>query len=601
MTRVLMFGFGPLPHEGLRMSGPGLRTWHLLSVLRSAGHDVVLIADRIYGSYPDGLPDVVTHQEDGWTYHSISDVRWHNPSSLRPLVKAAKANCIVGVTTTATAIACELAGDLPLWGDLYGSIMAEAQLKALVYGDDSHLSHFWAFERKAIERADIFSAVSERQQWTIIGELGIWGRLNQWTSGYDFATTIPIASETTPYNPPRKVIRGVLTDENTFVILYSGGYNTWTDVDTLFNALETVMSQRADVIFVSTGGKIDGHDDVTYTRFQRLIEGSPYQNRYHLCGWVPNDDVPAYYLESNVGVNVDRPSYEALLGSRTRVLDWMRAGLPSVSSSLTELSDEVVAAGGGLAYRPGDAADLTRCLLRCVDDRAETVQMGRRAYQLLLNRFTYEATTERLQQWVASPSHAPDFGRDVPKLVRSSQGIGAGIRQAFKQRSLGLGLALQIWPYIARITDALGLGGMQRQLAKFGMRALRLDRPPFKASYLQYDIPARMQTGQTLEVMVKARNDGTTPWSSPQTSTKGVSLSYHWRTEAGVMLVKNGERTPLGNTISGGKSVTLPIRVVAPGQPGCYRLELDMIREGVTWFSEAGSPGPSILVDVQKP
>lgn len=347
MTRVLMFGFGPLPYEGLRMSGPGLRTWHLLSVLRAAGHEVCLIADRVYGSYPEGLPNVVTHSESGWTYHSVSDVRWHNPTSLRPLVKAANAECVIGVTTTATAVACELAGDLPLWGDLYGSIMAEAQLKALVYGDDSHLSHFWAFERKAIERVDIFSAVSERQQWSVVGELGIWGRLNQWTSGYNFVTTIPIASETMPYNPPRKVIRGVLADNDAFVILYSGGYNTWTDVDTLFNALEAVMSQRADVLFVSTGGKIDGHDDVTYTRFQRLIEGSPYAQRYHLCGWVSNEDVPAYYLESNLGVNVDRPSYEAQLGSRTRVLDWMRARLPSVSSSLTELSAEVVAAGGG--------------------------------------------------------------------------------------------------------------------------------------------------------------------------------------------------------------------------------------------------------------
>ncbi len=599
LTRVLMFGFAPLPFEGLRMSGPGLRTWHLLQVLLNAGHEVCLIADRIYGSYPDDLPDVITHTEERWTYHSVADVRWHNPSSLRPLAQAADAECVLGVTTTASAVAAELAGDLPLWVDLYGSIMAEAQLKALVYGDDVHLAHFWAFERKALERGDIFSSVSERQQWSVVGELGMWGRLNQWTSGYEFATTIPIAAETTPYAPTHKVIRGVLADKQAFVVLYSGGYNTWTDVDTLFNALETVMSQRPEVIFVSTGGKIDGHDDVTYARFQKLTQGSVHAHRYKLCGWVPNEDVPAYYLESNVGINADRLSYEALLGSRTRVLDWMRAELPGILSSLTELSEQVVAAGAGLAYRPGDAADMASCLLRCVDDRTAAAAMGKRARQLLLERFTYEATTERLRAWIAKPSHAPDYGHEVPKLVSPSQGVSAGIAQAIERRSLGLGLALQLWPIIARITDALGLRPLQKRLAKIGMRALRLDRPPYKVDFLRHRIPLQMQPGGQYDCPLKLRNDGTTPWLTSRQSDKGVNVSYHWRTEQGAILIKEGARSALPETIRGGQKVELALHIDAPDQPGCYRLELDLIREGVTWFSEAGSPGPSLLINVR--
>ncbi|MEP7286464.1 MAG: glycosyltransferase [Chloroflexota bacterium] len=598
MTKVLMFGYGPLPIEGLRMTGPGLRTWHFLTVLLEAGHEVCLIGDRIHGIYPADLPDVVSQRKDNWIYHSVSDMLWHNPAGLRPLIDAFGADCAISVTTPASAIGAEMVGELPMWADLYGSVMAEAQLKALVYGDDAYLSHFWTMERKAIERGDIFSTVSERQQWSLIGELGMWGRLNQWTSGYEFATTIPIASETTPYTPTKKVIRGILAKDKDFVILYAGGYNTWTDVDTMFNALEIVMCQHPEVEFVSTGGKIEGHDDMTYMRFKKLIESSPYRDRYHLQGWVPNDDVPNYYLESNLGINSDRTSYEALLGSRTRVLDWMRAELPCVMSSLTELSAEVVAANAGLAYQPENTDDLVRCLMQCVSDPAETAEMGKRGRELLLSTFTYEATSKHLLKWVEKPSRAPDTGKDVPKLVRAYQNVGTQIAQGLERRSLGFSLALAVWPYIARVTTALGLQPFQRKLAAFGLSMLRLERSPYKAVYLNCEVPKKMRAGDVYEGTVNLRNKSATSWLTPTESDKAINLSYHWVSEQGTMILKEGLRSKLPEVVKTDKTVVVPFRVAVPDQPGRYRLELDLVREGVTWFSEAGSPGPSFLIDV---
>src|SRR5258708_4894182 len=173
MTRVLLFGFGPLPGENLRLSGPCLRTWHFLSALREAGHQVTVLANRTHEVYPTDLPPLVTTKHEGWTYHSIAHGHWFNPAVLRPLVTESRADCAISATTPASAVAGTLVGDVPLWADLYGSIMAEAQLKALVYGDDGYLAHFWAQERKALARADVISAVSERQQWSVIGELGL--------------------------------------------------------------------------------------------------------------------------------------------------------------------------------------------------------------------------------------------------------------------------------------------------------------------------------------------------------------------------------------------------------------------------------------------
>ena len=103
MTRVLLFGFGPLPGENLRLSGPCLRTWHFLNVLLAAGHEVAVLANRTHEVYPDDLPPIVTTKHDGWTYHSIAHGQWFNSTVLRPLVAESRANCAVSATTPALA------------------------------------------------------------------------------------------------------------------------------------------------------------------------------------------------------------------------------------------------------------------------------------------------------------------------------------------------------------------------------------------------------------------------------------------------------------------------------------------------------------------
>ena len=62
-------------------------------------------------------------------------------------------------------------------------------------------------------------------------------------------------------------------------MLWSGGYNLWTDVDTLFRGLEAAMARNPKVHFLSTGGAIDGTDTLIATyrydglgrRIQKLL------------------------------------------------------------------------------------------------------------------------------------------------------------------------------------------------------------------------------------------------------------------------------------------------------------------------------------------
>src|SRR5207248_2462907 len=113
---------------------------------------------------------------------------------LQEVHDAGQFDCIVAVNNNAAAIACKLNSRLPLWADLNGYMMGEAQTKCKTYGSDEYLKHFWARERIALRRADRFSTVSYKQMYATLGELGAVGRLNSHTTAHPFATVIPNAA-----------------------------------------------------------------------------------------------------------------------------------------------------------------------------------------------------------------------------------------------------------------------------------------------------------------------------------------------------------------------------------------------------------------------
>jgi hypothetical protein len=49
-----------------------------------------------------------------------------------------------------------------------------------------------------------------------------------------------------------------------------------------------------------------------------------------------------------------------------------------------------------------------------------------------------------------------------------------------------------------------------------------------------------------------------------------------------------------------GQEVELALSVKAPGEPGDYTLEIDMVHEGVTWFYERGAKPLRLNVRVER-
>ncbi len=274
--RIIIIGNSPLPFENVTKNyAPGIRTWFFACAARDAKCKVMIIGCRMPHIYKKDFPNEKFISKDGIDFYSVSAEMFENKKWLEKKITDFNPDCVVGINTHPASILAGLNLEIPFWADLNGSVMAEAQAKAYVYDDNSYLEHFFKQESEILGKADIFSTVSESQGFSLIGELSIWGRLNKETMGYRFVRVIPNTLEKTELKHTKSVIRGVLAKDSDFVILNSGGYNTWTDVKTLFEGLEKAMAKNPQIVFVSTGGEITGHDEFTYETFKNMIKNSP--------------------------------------------------------------------------------------------------------------------------------------------------------------------------------------------------------------------------------------------------------------------------------------------------------------------------------------
>jgi len=97
------------------------------------------------------------------------------------------------------------------------------------------------------------------------------------------------------------------------------------------------------------------------------------------------------------------------LGTRSRLLEWMRAGLPIATTELCEFS--VALARGAMAYSfaMGDPASLAAILVQAARHTEDRRERARKASAFLDTEYSNERLLAPLLRWAENPTHAPDI------------------------------------------------------------------------------------------------------------------------------------------------------------------------------------------------
>jgi hypothetical protein len=150
---------------------------------------------------------------------------------------------------------------------------------------------------------------------------------------------------------------------------------------------------------------------------------------------------------------------------------------------------------------------------------------------------------------------------------------------------------------------AIGLGGCNQGSTPSGSP---LVDSAFQVEWLSAEVPAQMKPGEVVTVKVKFRNISDQVWPDPKTADPAatgayaVRLAWRWRTSEDMTTGEGtSNRTDLIEPLGPGRETTLAIDIIAPKQPGQYRLQLDLVQELVAFFEDRGAKLEIIPVDVQ--
>lgn len=428
VTHLLIIGVGPLPfYDADRLYGFGIRAWQFAQPLLDAGHRITLVSCEFGVERESAINIKYRTDPSKWAPIELIPVPQPGPRNtnliltrIEEILRTHQPEAIIAAgSTIATNLAAHLDTDLPIWMDMFGDLFAEVQAKTPFMNAEVEIDFFHQMLTRILLKGDRFSVVSEMQRGAAIGQLGLMGRLNQFTLGDEMVQTIPCAlnGKISPV-AKKPYLRGKSVGPNEFLVLCSGGFNTWTDVDTMFEGIERSMEHDRRVHCVVTGGGITGHHEDGYKHFRGLIGKSPYENRFHLLGWLSNDEVDQVTMECNLGINVDLPVYESLLGSRNRMLFWLQCGLPILTTITTEISQILVDNDLALGAPYGQSKMVADKIIEAVQDQQTLKRRAVRAKKFGYKFLTYDETVRPLLQWAKKPVKAGD---NQERLVRGGQ------------------------------------------------------------------------------------------------------------------------------------------------------------------------------------
>lgn len=418
MSSILILGVGPLPIDAsTKLHAPGLRTWHIVDLLARRKHRIMLGLIE-FGDFAGDNGAAIFAREEYGERITICRMRY-NPdnigAALATLHLSYKFQAIIATTDIMNSLAAELPMRVPLWLDYNGDPHAEKQLQGYVHQHDGAQLRQWQFFLKGLIAGDRFSTCSEPQKHALIGQLGFAGRLNQFTAGEKLVYSIPNCSRALLElsGVTATLLKSRFIPADSLILMWLGGYNSWSDPDTLFAGVELAMKRLPNLYYVSTGGEIAGHDSETFARFREQVDASPFVSRFMFLGWLPTNEIPSYIRQADACVCIDRHSYEGELGTRTRILDWMQFEVPIISTVLSELTRTLREKQLITTFEVGSPESLAEAIVAVMRDRELAKARAIESRQFFRQEFDDEKVFAPMIEWVENPTFAGDR-KDVP-------------------------------------------------------------------------------------------------------------------------------------------------------------------------------------------
>ncbi|MBM3128954.1 MAG: glycosyltransferase family 4 protein [Chloroflexi bacterium] len=382
---------------GAQMAGPGIRYYHLARVLAREFPTILALPAGSQFSAPVDFSALI--------YQSGRD------ASLEDAIRNARAAVVPALWLAQAPMLTE--SQVPLVVDGYDPYVAETLSlhPGAVFQQQADLT-------QAYLAGDFFICASERQRDWWLGILEANGRINPYTytEDHSFRRLVDIVPFGLPEEPPqhtRGVVRGNWSGigENDRVILWGGGLWPWLDPLSAIRAVAQVWQQRQDVrlIFPGTRHPNPGMAEIpTHLPAARALaaESGLLDRAIFFGDWIPHPDWQNVLLESDVALTLHGvETLESRLAFRSRVLDYIWAGVPIIATRGDATSELIAGCELGVTVEPHDVDAVAAAMLGLLETPREFWrERFARARQVL----TWERAARPLVEFCRAPRRAAD-------------------------------------------------------------------------------------------------------------------------------------------------------------------------------------------------
>ncbi len=254
----------------------------------------------------------------------------------------------------------------PLVVDLYDPFPIE-NLNYFRELGDSPYRHDRATLERQLGKGDLFLCSSAEQRLFYLGMLYALGRLNPETYFADFTLAnlvrevpfgVTLPHPTAAAEPIlRGVVPGIGPDDP---ILFFGGIYDWYDPLLLLAILPALLKPFPTLrVVFSANPNATTTPQGTYADVLRSARDAGWVDRHvFFVPWVAAGRRFGLYREATIAAVLHRPRFEAEISMRTRVLDYLGAGLPVVATAGGTMSRLLAEEKMGLVVPEGDGAAL---------------------------------------------------------------------------------------------------------------------------------------------------------------------------------------------------------------------------------------------------
>jgi len=277
---------------------------------------------------------------------------------------------------------------------------------------------------RQLARADFVLCASPKQRDFWLGQLAGLGRINPFTYDDDESLDrlIAVAPFGLPAAPPRRTgpaLRGVVPgiEDGDDVVLWGGGVYNWFDPLTLVRAVDALRERlpRLRLVFLGMRHPNPGVPQMEMAvRVRALADelGLTDRHVFFTSAWVPYDERGNYLLDASVGVSCHFPHVETAFSFRTRILDYLWAGLPVVCTEGDSFADLITAQGVGIAVPPEDVTALANALERVLTEPDFAARCSEHSRDLA-RQFTWERSLAPLVEFCRQPARAADLAHTI--------------------------------------------------------------------------------------------------------------------------------------------------------------------------------------------